>query len=96
MFINLSTKLKYIFLWICQSINLDQFFVPLNPASDIENCEVTVRLKLTGSELWSPSLPDDDLWDDANKQLAEVFCFKFLFLFSPNTPHVINLGYQDI
>ena len=69
---------------------LDQFFVPLNPATDIENCEVTVRLQLTGSELWAPSKPNDDLWDDANKQLAEVFCFK-LFLFSPHITHVTSV-----
>ena len=56
---------------------LEQFFVPLNPATDIENCEATVRLKPTGSESCVPSLPDDDLWDETNKQLAEVLHFIF-------------------
>ena len=52
---------------------LEQFFVPLNPATDITNCEATVRLKVTGEDVWVPSLENDDLWDDVNKQLAEVF-----------------------
>ena len=52
---------------------LEQFFVPLNPATDITNCEATVRLKLTGGDVWVPSLDNDDLWDDVNKQMAEVF-----------------------
>ena len=52
---------------------LEQFFVPLNPATDITNSEATVRLKLTDEDLWIPSLDNDDLWDDANKQMAEVF-----------------------
>ena len=51
---------------------LEQFFVPLNPATDIANCEATVQLKPTGDGLWTPSLPEDALWDETNKQLAEV------------------------
>ena len=56
---------------------LEQFFVPLNSVTDIENCEATVRLKPTGTESWVPSLPVDDLWDKTNKQLAEVLHFIF-------------------
>ena len=51
---------------------LEQFFVTVNPATDIGNCEATICLKITDSELWGPSSPDDDPWDDVGKQLTEV------------------------
>ena len=65
---------------------LEQFFVPLNPATDIENCEATVRLKVTGSELWAPPLPDDDLWDETKSWQ------RYFILFFLNAVYIITAG----
>ena len=59
---------------------LEQFFVPVDQATDIGNCEATIHLKVTDSDLWGPSSPDDDPWDDGRKQLTEVHVFFFYLI----------------
>ena len=52
---------------------LEELVVPLNPVVDISKCKSTVRLNVTGSDDWGPSLPDQK-WNAAKKQMTEV-CF---------------------
>ena len=51
---------------------LEELVVPLNPTVDITKCKATVRLNVTGSDIWGPS-EHDEKWNAAKKEMAEVY-----------------------
>ena len=52
---------------------LEELVVPVNPAVDIMKCKATVRLNVTDSGAWGPSLKNDGKWNAAKSQMIEVF-----------------------
>ena len=52
---------------------LEELVVLVNPAVDIMKWKATVRLNVTDSDAWGPSLQNDGKWNDAKSQMIEVF-----------------------